>query len=84
LNQRLKIGLKFAAGTGAFLSSVYAVSNLMPMLLLAVTKGLNAQNGIWVAFYSLLTVVALGVLERFLYRMDMRTGRIRNKSELFE
>ena len=83
MNYRLKGILEFATGLSAFLISVYAVSNLMPLLLLAFTRGLSMLDSVWISFYSLATLVAIGVLERLVYRLDKRAGRIRNKSELF-
>jgi hypothetical protein len=68
----------------AFIVSVYAVSNLMPLLLQAVTRGLDGTNGPLIAGYSIALTVAVLILARGIYRLDKRAGRIRNKVGWFE
>lgn len=74
----------FLLWAAAFIVSLYAVSNLMPLLLHAATKGLTASNGVWIMGYSFAIVVSMVILARGIYRLDKRAGRIRNKVGWFE
>jgi len=64
--------------------SIYAVSNLMPLLLHAARKGLNLVDSMSIAGYLVAEVIAMGILARAIYRLDRRAGRIRNRIEWFE
>lgn len=64
--------------------SMIAVSNLLPLLLQAATKGVDLANGFLIAGYSLAAAVTIAVLARAIYRLDRRAGRVRNKVGWFE
>ena len=68
----------------AFIVSIYAVSNLMPLLLHAATRGLGSTDGVWIVGYSIALTVAILILARGIYRLDKRAGRIQNKVGWFE
>jgi hypothetical protein len=68
----------------AFIVSIIAVSNLMPLLLHAVTRGLSLADGFLIAGYLLAGSIAIATLARAVYRLDRRAGRIRNKVRWFE
>jgi hypothetical protein len=68
----------------AFVASVYAVSNLMPLLLHVVTMGLSHADGLSLIANLLTITVSLLILARGIYRLDKRSGRIRNKVGWFE
>ncbi len=68
----------------AFALSIYAFSNLMPLVLRAVTTELSAAEGLLIAGYLLVGITTIVILARAIYRLDKRAGRIRNKVGWFE
>jgi len=68
----------------AFVVSIYAVSNLMPLVLRAVATGLSLAEGFLIAGYLLVGIITIAILARAIYRLDKRAGRIRNKIGWFE
>ena len=68
----------------AFVVSIYAVSNLMPLLLHVAIKGLSIIDGLSIAVYLIAGTIAIGILARAIYRLDRRAGRVRNRVGWFE
>lgn len=68
----------------AFVVSVYAVSNLMPLLLHVARRGLSFADGLWISGYLLAIGTSMLILARGIYRLDRRAGRVRNKVGWFE
>jgi len=68
----------------AFAVSIYAVSNLMPLLLHTAAKGLTPANGLLIMWYFVAGTVSIMILARSIYRLDKRAGRIRNRVGWFE
>jgi len=68
----------------AFVVSVFAVSNLMPLLLQLALGRFTIATGLSVIGYLIITVMSLLVLAWGIYRLDRRAGRIRNKVGWFE
>jgi hypothetical protein len=68
----------------AFVLSVLSVSNLMPLLLQAATKGLTILNGLLIVGNLLVGIVAVAILAKAMYRLDKKAGRIQNRVEWFE
>lgn len=80
---RVKFGQAVLLST-AFAVSIYAVSNLMPLLLHTAAKGLTPANGLLIMWYFVAETVSIMILARSIYRLDKRAGRIRNRVGWFE
>jgi len=76
--------IRFVALVAAFVLSIYAVSNLMPLLLHVVTTGPTLVDAALIAGYLTVGAIAVGILARAIYRLDRRAGRIRNRVRWFE
>jgi ABC-type nickel/cobalt efflux system permease component RcnA len=76
--------VRLASFAAAFIVSVYAVSNLMPILLHTMRSGLNATNAISIVAYAVAIGLGIVILAREIYKLDRRAGRIRNKVGWFE
>src|SRR3989304_4418296 len=74
----------FLLWIAAFVVSIYAVSNLMPLLLHVATRGLSFADGLPIIGYLLTIAASMLILARGIYRLDRRGGRIRNKVGWFE
>ena len=74
----------FLLWIAAFVVSIYAVSNLMPLLLHVATRGLSFADGLSIIGYLLTIAASMLILARGIYRLDRRGGRIRNKVGRFE
>ena len=74
----------FLLWIAAFVVSIYAVSNLMPLLLHVATRGLSFADGLSIIGYLLTIAASMLILARGIYRLDRRGGRIRNKVGWFE
>jgi len=83
-DNRMKRLAEFSMLALAFVTSTYAVSNLMPLLLSAATRGFSIGDGILIVLYLAGGSVATVFLARAIYRLDKRAGRIRNKVGWFE
>ncbi len=68
----------------AFGVSVFALSNLMPLLLQVATKGFTILDGLLIAGNLFVGTVAVAFLAKAMYRLDKKAGRIRNKVGWFE
>jgi hypothetical protein len=68
----------------AFIVSVLALSNLMPLLFQIAIEGFTIWDGFLVAGYLLAGTLAVAILARAMYRLDKRAGRIRNRVKWFE
>jgi hypothetical protein len=68
----------------AFGVSVFALSNLMPLLLQVATKGFTILDGLLIAGNLFVGSVAVAFLAKAMYRLDKKAGRIRNKVGWFE
>jgi len=68
----------------ALVVSVYSISNLMPLLLKALIKGLNLSEAFWTLLNLLAVVSTILVLARGIYKLDKGAGRIRNRIGWFE
>lgn len=68
----------------AFIVSVIAVSNLMPLLLLAATKRLGIIGDLLIVVNLFAGIMSFAFLARAMYRLDKRAGRIRNRVDWFE
>ena len=84
MNSRAAQARDFLTWVVAFIVSIYTVSNLMPLLLHAATRGFGSVDGLWIVGYSIALTVAILILARGIYRLDKRAGRIRNKVGWFE
>jgi len=84
MRRRMPPVAQFILWAIAFLICVYAVSNLLPLLVRAATKGLTLVDGMWIVGCSLAIGVSMVILARGVYRLDKRAGRIRNKVGWFE
>jgi hypothetical protein len=84
MRRRLPPVAHFILWAVAFLVCVYALSNLLPLLLRAATKGLTLVDDIWVMGFSLAISLSMVILANGVYRLDRRAGRIRNKVKWFE
>ena len=67
-----------------FIVSIYAVSNLMPLLLLVARNGLNASDSSLIVSDLTVVVASVAFLARAIYRVDKQAGRIRNRVGWFE
>ena len=76
--------LHFLIWIVAFLVSIYAVSNLMPLLLHVARRGLSFADSLWITAYSLAIGASMLILARGIYRLDRRSGRVQNKVGWFE
>ncbi len=74
----------FLFWVAAFVASVYAMSNLMPLFLRVATRGASFGDGFAIIANLVVVVVSLLVLSRGIYQLDKRAGRIRNKVGWFE
>ncbi len=83
-SSRSKRSAQFLLMVTAFMVSIYAVSNLMPLLLRAATHPLSVLEGTSITAYFLAVTTAVGILARAIYRLDKRAGRIRNRVAWFE
>ena len=83
-SSRIDRAAQFLSLAIAFVVSIYAVSNLMPLLLHVAIKGLSIIDGLSIAVYLIAGTIAIGILARAIYRLDRRAGRIRNKVGWFE
>ncbi len=81
---RMEKTIRFVVLVAAFVLSIYAVSNLMPLLLHVVTNGLTLVDAVFIAVYLTVGAIAVGILARAIYRLDRRAGRIRNRVRWFE
>lgn len=68
----------------AFVVSIYAVSNLMPLLLHVAIKGISITDGLLICANLTAGTIAVAILARAIYRVDRRAGRIRNRVGWFE
>jgi membrane protein implicated in regulation of membrane protease activity len=64
--------------------SIFAVSNLMSILLAAAMGRIVLANELLAVAYLLIAVGTIVVLARAIYRVDKQAGRIRNKVGWFE
>jgi len=76
--------LRVAWSVIAFVVSVYAVSNLLPLVLHTVESELSVADGFLIIEYLLTTSFAILILAREIYRLDWKAGRIRNRVRCFE
>jgi len=76
--------LHLTSSVCAFVISVYAVSNLLPLLLESVRNGLNVQYGISIGANAAATTLSVLILAGEIYRLDRRAGRIHNRVRWFE
>ena len=76
--------LHIASAACAFVISIYAVSNLMPLLFHTVRSGFNLQYGISIAAYATAMTLGILILTLEIYRLDKQAGRIRNRVRWFE
>jgi len=81
---RLRRGVHLLLLAAAFVVSTYAVSNLMPLLLMAAEHGFNASDAASIVGDFLAGIVSVTFLAREVYRLDKRAGRIRNRVGWFE
>jgi hypothetical protein len=81
--RRVKFGQAVLLST-AFVVSICAVSNLMPLLLYTAAKGLTPANGMLVMGYFVAGTISIMILARAIYRVDKRAGRIHNRVGWFE
>ncbi len=72
------------SSVSAFVVSIYAVSNLMPLLLHILRSGLNLQYGTLITVYAAAMTLGILILTGEIYRLDKRAGRVRNKFRWFE
>ncbi len=82
--RRVRGAVQLLMLAGAFVVSIYAVSNLMPLILRAVATGLSVADGFLMVGYWLVGVITIAILAREIYRLDKRAGRVRNKVGWFE
>jgi hypothetical protein len=80
----LASSLRFAWSAAAFVVSVYAFSNLMPLILRIATSGFNVADGLPFAEYLLAASLAILILAKEIYRLDWKAGRVRNRVRCFE
>ena len=64
----------------AFGVSVFALSNLMPLLLQVATKGFTFLDGLLIAGNLFVGTVAVAFLAKAMYRLDKKAGRIRTNA----
>ena len=76
--------LHFVLWIVAFLVSIYAVSNLMPLLLHVARRGLSLADSLWITAYLFAIGASMLILARGIYRLDRRAGRVQNKVGWFE
>ena len=76
--------LHLASSASAFMISIYAVSNFMPLLLLTFSSGFNLQHVISLTVYAAAMTIGILVLTWEIYRLDKRAGRIQNRVRWFE
>ena len=69
---------------GAFIFSLFAMSNLMPLLLRAFLHGVTFQYGLAIFVYSVGVSFGVLILAKEMYRLDRRAGRIRRRFRWFE
>lgn len=67
-----------------FVGSLISVSNLLPLTLHAITRGLGIWDGLLIAGYSTVATLGLAVVGRAIYRVDRKAGRVRNRIRWFE
>jgi hypothetical protein len=67
-----------------FVGSLISVSNLLPLTLDAITRGLGIWDGLLIAGYSTVGMLGLAVVARAIYRVDRKAGRVRNRVRWFE
>ena len=69
---------------GASILSLFAISNLMPLLLGAFLDGMSFQCGLAIFIDSVGVSLGVLILAKEMYRLDRRAGRIRNRFRWFE
>jgi hypothetical protein len=67
-----------------FVGSLISVSNLLPLALNAIARGLGIWEGLLIAGYSSVCLLGLAVMARAIYRVDRKAGRVRNRIRWFE
>lgn len=82
--RRAKRVVNFLLMMIALVVGVYSISNLMPLLLKALVRGLNLSEAFRTLVYLIAVVSTILVLARGIYKLDKRAGRIRNRIGWFE
>ena len=81
---RVRDAVHFLSVGAAFVVSIYAVSNLMPLLLQIAKTGLSLMSAVSAVGYFGATIGSVTLLARAIYRLDQRAGRIRNRVRWLE
>jgi hypothetical protein len=76
--------LSLLTSAAAFLGSLIAISNLMPLLLGLATNGAQPVHILLILGNSAVAGLGIFLLSRQLYTLDKKAGRIRNRIEVFE